>query len=104
MNPLCIYLRTFSRHSLKARFHYERGKEHSLFLLLIFPRLKLKRALSKAKKSIKKTKNNLFHARSENGFEGPFPLRAWKRAFFVSFIDLRLKRAVKIEASAKKKQ
>ena len=26
-----------------------------------------------------------------------------KRAFFVSFIDLRLKRAVKIEASAKKK-
>ena len=36
--------------------------------------------------------------------KGPFPLRAWKRAFFVSFIDLRLKRAVKIEASAKKKQ
>ena len=34
--------------------------------------------------------------------KGPFPLRAWKRAFFVSFIDLRLKRAVKIEASAKK--
>ena len=36
--------------------------------------------------------------------KGPFPLRAWKRAFFVSFIDLRLKRAVKIEASAKKNQ
>ena len=36
-------------------------------------------------------------------YKGPFPLRAWKRAFFVSFIDLRLKRAVKIEASAKKK-
>ena len=35
--------------------------------------------------------------------KGPFPLRAWKRAFFVSFIDLRLKRAVKIKASAKKK-
>ena len=35
-------------------------------------------------------------------FKGPFPLRAWKRAFFLSFIDLRLKRAVKIEASAKK--
>ena len=34
--------------------------------------------------------------------KGLFPLRAWKRAFFVSFIDLRLKRAVKIEASAKK--
>ena len=34
--------------------------------------------------------------------KGPFPLRAWKRAFFVSFIDLRLKRAVKIKASAKK--
>ena len=36
--------------------------------------------------------------------KGPFPLRAWKKTFFVSFIDLRLKRAVKIEASAKKKQ
>ena len=36
--------------------------------------------------------------------KGPLPLRAWKRAFFLSFIDLRLKRAVKIEASAKKKQ
>ena len=36
--------------------------------------------------------------------KGPFPLRAWKRTFFVSFIDPRLKRAVKIEASAKKKQ
>ena len=35
---------------------------------------------------------------------GPFSLRAWKRAFFLSFIDLRLKRAVKIEASAKKNQ
>ena len=35
--------------------------------------------------------------------EAPFPLRAWKRAsFFVSFIDLRLKRAVNFEASAKK--
>ena len=41
---------------------------------------------------------------SQNDFKGPFPLRAWKRAFFLSFIDLRLKRAVKIEASAKKKQ
>ena len=27
--------------------------------------------------------------------KGPFPLRAWKRAFSVSFIDLRLKRAQK---------
>ena len=32
-----------------------------------------------------------------------FPLLAWKRAFFVSFIYLRLKRAVKIKASPKKK-
>ena len=30
--------------------------------------------------------------------KGPFPLRVWKRAFFVSFIDLS---ALKIEASAK---
>ena len=27
--------------------------------------------------------------------KGSFPLRAWKRAFFVSFIDLQLKRAQK---------
>ena len=52
---------------LKTHFHYESGKEHSLFLLLIFPRLKLKRALSKAKKSSKQTKNNLFHTRNGNG-------------------------------------
>ena len=53
--------------TLKARFHYEHGKENSLFILLIFPRLKLKQALSKAKKSIHQTKNNLFHALSGNG-------------------------------------
>ena len=41
---------------------------------------------------------------SFGGRSSPFPLRAWKRAFFFSFIDLRLKRAIKIEASAKKKQ
>ena len=34
-------------------------------------------------------------------YKGPFPLRAWKRPFIVSFIDVRLKRAVKIEVSAK---
>ena len=58
-----LYLqRTFltnNNYKLKARFHYKRGKEHSLFLLLIFLRLKLKQALSKAKKSIKQTKNNI---------------------------------------------
>ena len=53
--------------TLKARFHYERGIEHCLFLLFIFPRLKLKRALSKAKKSIKQRKNTPFHAGSGNG-------------------------------------
>ena len=60
---------------VKARFHYERGKEHSLFLLLIFDwseRVKLKQA---QKQSIKQTKNALFHARSGNG-----PLR--KERFF----------------------
>ena len=41
---------------LKACFHYERGMEHSLFLLLVCPCLKFKQKLSKAKKSIKQTK------------------------------------------------
>ena len=83
-------------------YHYERGMEQFLFLLLIFPRLQFKRALSEAKKSI--NKQRMLHSTLvvETSSKGPFPLRAWKRAFFVSFIDLRLKRAVKIEASAKK--
>ena len=50
---------------LKARFHYERGKEHSLFLLLILD------GSERKKKSIKQTKNALVHARSGNG-----PLKA----------------------------
>ena len=33
--------------------------------------------------------------------KGAFPLRAWKRAFFVSFIDLS---ALKIEASVKQSE
>ena len=49
----------------KARLYYERGMKPSLFLLLIFPGLKSKRALSEAKKSVKQTKNAPFHARSE---------------------------------------
>ena len=40
--------------------------EHSLFVLLIFSRLKAKRALSEAKKSIKGTKYTPFHARNRN--------------------------------------
>ena len=47
--------------TIKARFHYERGKEHSLFVLLIFFCVRFNR------RSIKETKNALFHARSGNG-------------------------------------
>ena len=69
-NQLCnkkVKILSIQNYSIKARFHYERGKEHSLFLLLIFDwseRLKLKRA---QKKSIEQTKNALFYARSGNG-------------------------------------
>ena len=54
--------------SIKTRFYYERGKEHPLFLLLIFKliALKIEATLSKAK-SIKQTKKNIFHAYSGNG-------------------------------------
>ena len=52
--------------SLWARFHYGRGMKHSTFLLLIFSRLKSKRAVGEAKKSIKQTKNGPFRARSGN--------------------------------------
>ena len=37
---------------IKGPFPLRAWKQHSLFLLLIFPRLKLKRALSKAKKLV----------------------------------------------------
>ena len=39
---------------LEARFDYKRGMEHFLFILLIFSRLKSKRAQTEAKKSINK--------------------------------------------------
>ena len=53
-----ILLRNFRfiRASIKARFDYERRMEHSLFLLLIFRRLKSKRALSEAKNPNKTNK------------------------------------------------
>ena len=105
------------KRAVKARFYYERGKKHSLFVLLLFFALASILTARFNRRSIKERKNALFHARSGNGplklkraqkksnktnKECSFPLRAWKRAFFLSFIDLRLKPAVKIEASAKK--
>ena len=52
-----------SENRIKARFHYERGKEHFFSLLLIFDRserLKLKRA----QKKINKTNKECFFPRS----------------------------------------
>ena len=53
--------------SLKARFHYERGKEHSLFVLLIFFALASISTARFNQRSIKETKNALLHARCGNG-------------------------------------
>ena len=53
--------------SLKARFHYKRGKEHSLFVLLIFFVLASILTARFNRRSIKETKNALFHTRSGNG-------------------------------------
>ena len=53
--------------SVKARYHYERGKEHSLFVLLIFFALASILTTRFNRRSIKETKNALFHARSGNG-------------------------------------
>ena len=52
---------------LKARFHYERGKKHSLFVLLLFFALASILTARFNRRSIKETKNALFHARSGNG-------------------------------------
>ena len=46
---------------LKARFHYKRGKKHSLFVLLLSFCARFN------PRSIKEKKNALFHARSGNG-------------------------------------
>ena len=53
--------------ALKARFHYKRGKEHSLFVLLIFFALASILTARFNRRSIKEIKNTLFHARSGNG-------------------------------------
>ena len=53
---------------IKACLHYERGKKHSLFVLLIFfcACFNFNRSLQ-SKINKKETKNALFHARSGNG-------------------------------------
>ena len=65
---------------VKTRFHYERGKEHSLFVLLIFFALASTLTARFNRRSIKKTKNALFHARSGNG-----PLRSLKEKLWRYF-------------------
>ena len=58
-NVECPTVFSDNRQGLRIRFHYERGIEHFLFVSLIVPRLKSKRALSE-------TENTPFHARSGN--------------------------------------
>ena len=55
------------RACLKARFHYERGKKHSLFVLLLFFALASILTARFNRRSIKERKNALFHACSGNG-------------------------------------
>ena len=57
----------YSLLNLKARFYYERGKEHSLFVLLIFFALASILTARFNRRSIKETKNVLFHTHSGNG-------------------------------------
>ena len=52
---------------VKARFHYERKKKHSLFVLLLFFALASILTARFNQRSIKETKNALFHTCSENG-------------------------------------
>ena len=57
--------RKFNR--IKPRFHYERGKKHSLFVLLLFFALASILTARFNRRSIKERNNALFHARSGNG-------------------------------------
>ena len=56
-----LVVETGLKRAFKARFHYGRRKEHSLFVLLIFFCARFNR------RSIKERKNALFRARSGNG-------------------------------------
>ena len=53
--------------TIKARFQYEHGKKHSLFVLLLFFALASISTARFNRRSIKETKNALFHARCGNG-------------------------------------
>ena len=60
-------------------------KEHSFFLLLIFPRLKFKRALTDAKKSAKQTKNIPCHACSGNELLRPVSTTSVEKSILFLF-------------------
>ena len=64
---------------LKARFHYERRKDYFLFVLLIFLLCLALASILSAERSMKETKNALFHARSGNG---PSQMSRVKKCFF----------------------
>ena len=61
----CKRSRNTCRRNLKARFHYERGKKHSLFVLLLFFALASILTARFNRRSIKETKNALFHYERE---------------------------------------
>ena len=58
--------KVFADSCFKARFHCERGKEHSLFVLLLFFAL-ASILTARFKRSMKETRSALFHARSGKG-------------------------------------
>ena len=51
----------------KARFHHEHGKDYSLFVLLIFLLCLARTSILSAERSVRETKNALFHTLSGNG-------------------------------------
>ena len=68
MLRIVIILNLFKQpKSLKTRFHYEREKDYSLFVLLIVLLCLALASILSAERLIKETKNALFHARSGNG-------------------------------------
>ena len=62
---LCFSKNTRSK-CVRARFHYERGKDYSLFVLFIFLLCLALTSILSAKISIKVTKNAFFQAHGEN--------------------------------------
>ena len=91
MNSMCIFLNCsiYLRRSQKEMERKQLFSFYSISNLL----LKLKASSDESGRRKDKTLDEKHKKQSQKSVKakGPFPLRAWKRAFFVCFIDIFLR-------------